>query len=78
MEQVCQRAQQVVILMGPFLAGLILMRPAGPIYRNERPALIRQDQQGVARLSLFKPFFKQLVEEPVAQAPPHLEPIVPN
>ena len=58
MEQVCQRAQQAVILMGPFLAGLILMRPAGPIYRNERPALIRQDQQEVARLSLFKPFFK--------------------
>jgi hypothetical protein len=47
MEQVCQRAQQAVILMGPFLAGLILMRPAGPIYRNERPALIRQDQQEV-------------------------------
>lgn len=47
MEQVRQRAQQAVVLIGPFSAGLILMRPAGPIYRNERPALIRQDQQEI-------------------------------
>ena len=46
LEQVCQRAQQA-ILRGPFLAGLILRRPTGPLYRHERPALIRQDQQEV-------------------------------
>ena len=27
------------------MAGLLLVRPVGPLYRHERPALIRQDHQ---------------------------------
>jgi hypothetical protein len=47
LEQVCQQAQQTVVLRGPLLAGLILRRPTGSLYRHERPALIRQDQPEV-------------------------------